>query len=90
MILSCGILMTSVALSTGLGVYSTIKASNPSPPVYRDVNGDGVEDKIIQKKVKKQLGLSIYSALEEEVLFGVKIDGKKIYLTKEEFKEFKK
>ena len=73
-------------VGAGLEIYSTIKASNPNPPIYRDVNGDRVDDKIIQKKVEKEGILwTRYYTLEDEVLFGVEVNGKKLYLPKDQF-----
>lgn len=74
------------AVGGGLEIYSTIKASNPNPPIYRDVNGDKVDDKIIQRKVEKQgIFVTKYDDLEDEVLFGVEVNGKKLYLPKDQF-----
>ena len=70
-------------------ISSSIKASHPNPPVYRDVNNDGIEDKIVQRKVTKPVSLFILDTLEEEVLFGVEVNGKRIYLSKEQFEECK-
>jgi hypothetical protein len=86
-----GTMVAAGALAIGLQTISTIGSNSPNPPVYRDVNGDGIKDKIIQKKVEKEglLGTG-YSALEEEVLFGVEINGKTLYLTKDQFEEYKR
>jgi len=74
------------------------KASiSQNPPTYRDVNGDGVIDKIVQRRVEVSRHLELDRAwgtsrvtLEDEVLFGVDIDGIRIYLTKDQFEEPKK
>ena len=75
-----------IALATfvlGAQMYSTSRASNPNPPIYRDVNGDGVGDKVVQRKVEKQGFLwSTYNTLEDEILFGVEINGKKVISSK--------
>ena len=55
--------------------------------VYRDVNGDGVPDKIVKRLgednsppfMPKNLGVV------EEVLYGVRVNGKTIYLTEQQF-----
>lgn len=85
-----GTLVASAILSAGAQVYSTIRASNSNPPVYRDVNGDGVEDKIVQKNVKHPgFLLTSFYTLEDEVLFGVEANGKKLYLPKDQFEAYK-
>lgn len=81
-----GILITSILAYGGLCIYSEVKSNHPNAPVYRDVNGDGITDKIIQKKVKCSSFFGDISTLEEEVLFGVKIDGKTIYMPRESIK----
>ncbi|MDP1696052.1 MAG: hypothetical protein Q8L29_04005 [archaeon] len=80
-------LMTTLIATIGaLQLYSTCKASNPNPPIYRDVNGDGVEDKIVQKKVKNGGFLwTSYDTLKDEILYGVKVNGRKLYLPKDQF-----
>jgi len=85
-----GTLIASIVTLGGLGIYSAVN-SNPNPPVYRDVNGDGVDDKIVQRRVSRSgfLGMNHYS-LEEEVLFGIEIGGKKLYLTKDQFDDSRK
>lgn len=87
-----GAVIALATLGTGLQIYSTIRASNPNPPFYRDVNGDGVKDKIVQRKVEAQGILwGRYNTLEDEVLFGVEVNGKKLYLPKEDqFEEYQK
>ena len=50
-------------------------APKPIPPIYRDVNGDGIEDKIIQRR-----GFCSHRLLEDKVLYGIDINGKRIYL----------
>ena len=62
----------SAAVSAGLELYQFNRRINPNP-VYRDVNGDGVEDKI----------------LGEKILYGVNIDGTRLYLPKEQFEKLK-
>lgn len=92
-ILKTGICIVVAATLTGTGmqIYSSIKAHKPNPPVYRDVNGDGIEDKIIQREVRRSgLFWTTYPALQEEVFYGVDINGKKIYLPKEQFDEVRK
>ena len=71
----------------GLYIYA-VNSSRPKPPVYRDVNGDGIEDKIIQRRVYGD-GLKFFPTLEEETLFGIDINGKRVYLPKEQFGELK-
>lgn len=86
-----GTSIASVIFVAGLQIYSTIKASSPNPPIYRDVNGDGVEDKIIQRKVEKQGFLwSRFNTLEDEVLLGIDVNGKRLYLSKDQFEEYPK
>ncbi len=83
-----GVILVSLALGGGLQIYSTIKASNPNPPIYRDVNGDGIKDKIVQRVVRKQgIPFIKYNDLECEVLFGVEVNGKKLYLSKDQFED---
>jgi len=84
-----GTLIGLSVLGGGIQTYLSVKASNPNPPIYRDVNGDGEEDKIIQKKVRRHDGIfgSSYNTLEEETLYGVKVNGKKLYLHKDQFEE---
>ena len=78
---SCGLV--------GAYTYNIMTLLHPNPPVYRDVNGDGIDDKIIQKKVYKRMFLISIPTLEEECLYGVDINGKKIYLPKKEFDELR-
>ncbi len=86
-----GTLVAAAILSAGAQVYSTVRASNSNPPVYRDVNGDGVEDKIVQKNVENPglLWMNYYT-LEDEVSFGVEANGKKLYLPKDQFEGYQK
>ena len=86
-----GTLIASITLCGGLQIYSSIKASSPNPPIYRDVNGDGVVDKIIQRKVEKQGFLwTRFNTLEDEVLLGIDINGKRLYLSKDQIEEYQK
>ena len=82
----------------GLGLsYSMITIASsvplrPHPPIFYDVNNDGIKDKIVERKVPAHdlvgvvFGLSDY---EEEVLYGMNINGKIIYLQKEQFNNSK-
>lgn len=84
-------LVSLTGLGAGLQIYSTIKAARSyrDTPVYRDVNGDGIDDKIIKNVVEKPGVLwSKYNSLEEDTLFGVEVNGKKLYLPKDQFKEY--
>ena len=63
--------------------------ANPSQPVYRDVNKDGVNDEIRKVPVRTINGFTDYLDLREEVLYGVKLDGQMQYLPKKEFEELK-
>ncbi|MBU2496800.1 MAG: hypothetical protein KJ767_01965 [Nanoarchaeota archaeon] len=84
-------LISLAALGTGVQIYSTIQASKPQQPVYRDVNNDGIEDKIImEKKLYPGFLFSHFYGLEEKTYFGFEVDGKRIYLTEEQFEETKK
>ncbi len=79
---SSGVLIACATVVGGITAYQIINPPTPNQPTYRDVNNDGVEDKIIQRRVKKSgfLGITSYS-LEETVLFGVDVNGKRLYLT---------
>ncbi|MBI2106859.1 hypothetical protein HYT57_02640 [Candidatus Woesearchaeota archaeon] len=80
---------TSLGVISSLGqAYFTIKSINPSSPIYRDINGDGIPDKVAQIRVKKTGFLGNFSALEDEVFFGIESDGKTLYLKKSEFEEY--
>jgi len=60
-------------------------AENPPIPRFEDRNGDGIEDKITKVQVFKPgrfPPLTGYYALEDEVLYGLRIDGKTAYLPK--------
>jgi len=88
MIASYPLAVVAVELAGGLQIYFSIKASHPNPPIYRDVNGDGVDDKIVQRKVERQGFLwTRYDTLENDVLFGIYMNGKKLYLPKDQFEE---
>ena len=69
----------------GLSVYSMTR--NPNPPVYRDVNADGVTDKVIQHKVRGQIFVLPYYTIEEEVRYGMEINGKTLFLPEEVFEK---
>ena len=85
-----GILMSSILIGGGLQTYISIRALHPHSLVYRDVNNDGVDDKIIEKPVRKEGFLWMeYDSLKEKVLYGVEINGKIIYLPKDEFEQRK-
>ena len=84
---------SAIALVACFGLYSYCLLSlqkNPNPPIYRDVNGDGVKDKIVQRKVRKQGFLwRKYITLEDEVWFGIEVkNGEKLYLPKDLFEEY--
>ena len=82
-------LVSSVVLYGALITYSKIEASKINPPIYRDVNGDEVDDKIIQRRVETPgFPGTTCSTLEDEVLFGIEINGKKLYLPREQFEEY--
>ena len=85
-----GTLISLIFAQAGLHIYADIRASHPRPPIYRDVNGDGVEDKIIQRRVQRPAGLFTMPGLEDEVLYGVDIDGRKIFLPEEQFNGLEK
>ncbi len=80
-----------VGLSGMIGgyVYCAVKSSHPNPPIYGDVNGDGIHDKIIQKRVFYDGILFSIPILEEETLFGVDINGKRLYFLRKQFDELK-
>ncbi len=82
-----GLVLSCLAAATYVTLSSSIRAANPPAPVYRDMNGDGINDKIIHRKVTRPglFNLTKYSDLEEEVLYGVKIGDRTLYLPKEEF-----
>lgn len=64
--------------------YSDRVAPQPKPLQFRDVNGDGIEDKIIQVRVAVPFGFTAIRTpeLTEMVLYGVEVNGKKVYLPK--------
>ena len=68
--------------------YTTARelAQNPTPPRFEDVNGDGIQDKIIRKQVYNGMPIERYT-LEDEVLFGVNINGKIAYVPKEVYEK---
>ena len=82
-----GITIVGVLTCTGIGVYTNIKTSHPNPPIYKDFNNDGIEDKLIQRRVVKG---RIFPRLEDEILYGIKINGKIIYLPQENYNGLKK
>lgn len=53
------------------------------------MNRDGVDDKIIQRVVEKQAYFFPYRKLEDEVLYGVDINGTRLCLQEEEFEKLK-
>ncbi len=86
-----GLAVALAGLTVGVQFYSTVQAEKPHPPIYRDVNGDGVPDEITFNKVWTRGFLwSQYEKLEKEVLFGVNIGGKTLYVPKSEFDRLKK
>ena len=86
-----GTLIPMASLTLGLQMYTSSRAPHPNPPVYRDVNDDGIEDKVVQRKVRNKGFLwTEYNTLEDEVLFGVEVNGKKLYLPKDQFEEHQK
>ena len=64
----------------------------PSPPQFRDVNGDGLEDKIVQKRavmdlLTGELRLPFYI---DEVFYGVDINGKRVYVLENVYNQIMK
>lgn len=84
--LYCGIAIVGVLTCAGFGIYTNIKTSHPNQPIYKDFNNDGIEDKCIQRINRER----IFPRLEDEILYGVEINGKTIYLSQEQFKGLKK
>jgi len=83
--------ITSAVLLGAAQTILTIASMNPNPPIYKDVNGDGVQDKVIQEKVWRPGAFGTkFSALEEKTLYGIKVDNKTLYLPKEQFEEYQK
>ena len=76
----------------GLGgqIHSSIQSKNKceQTPIYRDVNKDGVKDKIRYKTIPNH-GLfgTEYLTSKKEVLYGANINGKTIYLSKKQLDE---
>lgn len=61
----------------------------PNTPQFRDVNRDGLEDKIIQKRavmdlLTSQLSLNFYI---DEVFYGVDINGQHVYVAESVYNE---
>ncbi|MBI2541765.1 hypothetical protein HYV80_03590 [Candidatus Woesearchaeota archaeon] len=56
----------------------------PNAPQFKDVNGDGIEDKIIQKRAESELMIGgLRPAFNiDEVFYGVDINGQRVYAAK--------
>ena len=83
-----GVLLVGGVANIFVTANSRYEVENQKP-IYRDVNGDGIKDKIIKKLSKDNSPPFMPKNLnvEEEVLYGVKVNGKTIYLTKQQFYE---
>ena len=87
-----GLMVSTAVAGTGLQFYGIIRGSRDvNQPIYRDVNGDKVDDKIVERKVEEKgfFGLP-YKDFKDETLFGIEVDGKRLYLPKEQFEEYKR
>jgi hypothetical protein len=60
------------------------------PLIYRDVNGDGVKDKIFYRIKEEKTVFGTWNKLEEIVEYGIDINGKRVYLTPIEFSYYNK
>jgi len=68
-------------------IVASIINARPGPTRLVDVNEDGIKDKIIQRRVEDPylLGLSNTFRLEEEILYGIEVGGRVLYLPREQF-----
>ncbi len=69
--------------------YTTSRelAQNPTPPRFEDVNSDGIQDKIIKTQVYIPGFIGRYT-LGDEVLLGMNIKGKIVYLPRHVYDTF--
>lgn len=74
----------AAGLWRGWNEYIDRVSPQPRPPQFRDVNGDGIEDKIIQARVAIPMGFAYVNTPElgEIVLYGVKINEETVYVPK--------
>ena len=73
----------------GAGLY-LMATSKPKPERYVDINNDGVLDKIVSEKIERQGPFARYHlGYEDKVLYGLEVNGRKIYLPKEQFNQIK-
>lgn len=86
----------------GFGVlgYARYLSRNEQPietlEIKKDLNGDGIEDKLLQKwsfethRTGMLVTKRYISLLETEVLYGADVKGKRVYLQQGEFETLKK
>lgn len=75
----------------GINVYFQYKfGREPNPPRYEDRNGDGIEDKVVEKRWRHPGVLWGVDSTKEEILYGTgtELNGKKLYLPKEFFEDY--
>ncbi len=79
-IMQKGLFVVAVAIAVNIPIYLGI-AHFQKPRIF-DINQDGVEDRIIQRRVAR---LSVSYDLEDQVQFGVIVNGNLEYMNKEQF-----
>ena len=85
-----GLCITATTVAGGAQIY-LIATQKPKPDRYIDLNNDGISDKIVSERVKKQgLLWSQFHVYEDKVLYGLEVNGKKFYLPKEQFEQVNK
>ena len=76
------VFLAGTAALVGGQRYLDRKAPELRPPQMRDVNNDGIEDKIVQKRAEKELMIGgLRPAFNiDEVFYGVNVNGQLIYV----------
>lgn len=84
-----GTLVAGFGIARGFQEYMAAICPSPNPLRVEDVNSDGIEDKILQRKVAAAgpYGIS-YVAIEETVLLGVDVNGQRTYLPRTIFETY--
>jgi len=81
-----------IVVVPAIGLAVTMNYLSSTPPLFKDVNGDGIEDKIVQRKVLNGYGFlgTPMTSRSEEIFFGVERNGEIEYLSRREFERVRK
>jgi len=78
-----------LAALKGIQAYLDKITPVPNAPQFRDVNGDGIEDKIVQKRAPGELILRPAFNIDE-VFYGVDVNGQRVYVAESVYNELMK